>query len=293
MKITVITPSFNQGRYLEETIRSVLSQQYEQLEYIIIDGGSSDDSAAIIRKYASKLHYWISEPDRGQTHAINKGLQQAGGDVIHWVNSDDLMAEGSLQAIADAFADPSVMAFCGRSYIFGGQHEQFSSSPRGSLPYMFSKAQVDQPSTVFRREVYQHIPLDESLHYAMDLDLWFAFLCRYGNTHIAYSDSLLLKFREHESSKTISRQDEMLAERILLAEKWKQKILHKELPAPDPSVESQKKEICAGLSDFQAYQLLHSPYLSAEQRKNLLAAISTRHLAWRTRLELLKLRLSL
>ena len=100
-KITVLTPNYNYGHYLEETIRSVLLQGYPNLEYIIIDGESTDNSIEVIKKYEPWLTYWVSEPDRGQTHAINKGLEKATGEIFNWINSDDILMPGALFAIAN------------------------------------------------------------------------------------------------------------------------------------------------------------------------------------------------
>lgn len=102
-KISIVTPSFNQGTYIEDCICSILDQKYPDLEYFIIDGGSSDESVQIIRKYASQLSGWISEPDRGQSDAINKGLKQASGDLVAWLNADDYYLIGALQEIAQAY----------------------------------------------------------------------------------------------------------------------------------------------------------------------------------------------
>lgn len=113
-KISIVTPSFNQGKYLEKTILSVLEQDYPNLEYIIIDGGSTDNSVEIIKKYEKHLAYWVSEPDRGQSHAINKGFGHATGEILGWLNSDDYYAPGAPQAIAEAFlANPDVGAIVG------------------------------------------------------------------------------------------------------------------------------------------------------------------------------------
>ena len=100
-RISIVTPSYNQGQFIEETIRSVLLQGYPNLEYIIIDGGSTDNSVEIIKKYSPWLTYWVSERDRGQSHAINKGFEHASGDILGWLNSDDMLAMGSLRRVAE------------------------------------------------------------------------------------------------------------------------------------------------------------------------------------------------
>ena len=119
-KISIVTPSFNQGRFLEETILSVLNQNYDNLEYIIIDGGSSDETVDIIRRYEDRLAYWVSEKDRGQVHAINKGLERATGDIFAYLNSDDIYLAGAFNAVVGYFRDhPESDWICGDTLMFG------------------------------------------------------------------------------------------------------------------------------------------------------------------------------
>src|SRR5215210_2994897 len=103
MKLSIVTPSFNQGRFLEQTILSVLTQDHTDIEYIIIDGGSTDESVEVIRRYEDRLAYWVSEKDRGQAHAINKGLEKATGDVFAFINSDDTYLPGAFRAVVEYF----------------------------------------------------------------------------------------------------------------------------------------------------------------------------------------------
>ncbi|MEI7737070.1 MAG: glycosyltransferase family 2 protein, partial [Ferruginibacter sp.] len=123
-KISIVTPSFNQGHFIEETITSVLDQQYPNLEYIIIDGGSTDNTVEIIKKYATHLKYWVSEKDAGQANAINKGLQHCTGEIFNWLNSDDYLESGALQKIADTFADETVQMLAGKVRIFSETTEE-------------------------------------------------------------------------------------------------------------------------------------------------------------------------
>ena len=119
-KISIVTPSFNQGRFLEETILSVLNQRYPNLEYIVIDGGSTDESVDIIRRYENRLAYWISERDNGQVPAINKGLEQATGDIFAFINSDDVYLPGAFAAVAEYFENyPECEWVCGDTMMFG------------------------------------------------------------------------------------------------------------------------------------------------------------------------------
>ncbi|TWJ33024.1 glycosyltransferase family 2 protein [Geobacter argillaceus] len=177
-KISIVTPSYNQGKYLEKTILSVIEQGYPDLEYIIIDGGSTDESVEIIRKYEKHLAYWVSEPDRGQSHAINKGFARATGEIFGWLNSDDWYHPGTLQTVAEAFAaNPDAGAVVGAGemlYEETGKVNLVEPFPvtLESL-YRFVDRYFCQPSCLFTREAWQQCgPLDESLHLAMDLDLW-------------------------------------------------------------------------------------------------------------------------
>lgn len=178
MKISVITPSFNQGQFLEECILSVLNQGYSDLEYIIIDGGSSDSSVQIIEKYADKLAYWISERDNGQSEAINKGFLKATGEVVTWLCSDDAFVPGTLKKIYNEFKTSENVKL---GLIYGGTRlfnaEGFEKYDYGfrnnSLERYISGMAFPQPSSFFKLKYLKHVGyLDESLHYGMDYDLF-------------------------------------------------------------------------------------------------------------------------
>jgi glycosyltransferase involved in cell wall biosynthesis len=178
--ISIVTPSYNQGKYLENTILSVLNQNYHNLEYIIVDGGSTDNSVEIIKKYEKFLKYWISEPDEGQSNAINKGLRHATGDVLTWLNSDDYYMPGALHKVGEAVrANPEAGAFVGigREVDDTGKVTYFKEPPSEisvqSLFKWYDGGNFMQPSCFFRKAVWDVCgPLDESLHIAMDVDLW-------------------------------------------------------------------------------------------------------------------------
>lgn len=208
--ISIITPSFNQGHFIEETICSVLDQQYPNLQYIIIDGGSTDNSVEIIRKYEKHLHYWVSEKDSGQSDAINKGVAKATGEVINWLNSDDYYMPGALKLVGQAFEDKGVNVFCGKSRIFGHGLERISTGTdiyEGDLAKTIGWARIDQPETFFRRAAWDVIGgIDEQFHYLMDREFWIRYLCVYGLNNIQQSQEVLVNFRLHDNSKTISQQ---------------------------------------------------------------------------------------
>lgn len=221
-KISIITPSYNQGKYLEETINSVLSQNYQNLEYIIIDGGSTDNSLEIIKKYESNLDYWISESDNGQSHAINKGFKIATGDILGWLNSDDLLFPDSLLNIGSYFSgNPDCNFVVGdASFVDIDKNILFNK-------YAFSYSFMDllfynkgnylpQPSVFFSREALCEVGLlDESLHYTMDLELWL----RLRNKYNLYTLSEILSLlRQHNQAKTIKyNEDAMLeAEKVII-----------------------------------------------------------------------------
>lgn len=178
-RISIVTPSFNQVSYIEETIRSVLLQGYQNLEYIIIDGGSTDGSVEIIKKYEPWLTYWVSEKDRGQSHAINKGWQHGNGELVAWLNSDDYLEPGVLGRVASFFnqsKDLSPGIIYGRANIIDqGGNYLYSIGESFDLFRLFIELinPFPQPSVFITKEVLDRIGfLDESLHYSMDLDLF-------------------------------------------------------------------------------------------------------------------------
>jgi len=178
-KISIVTPSFNQGQYLEKTILSVLDQNYPNLEYIIIDGGSTDNSVDIIKKYEKHLKCWVSEPDRGQSHAINKGFEHATGDLMAWLNSDDYYMPGALHKVAEvAMAKPEAGAIIGAGQFVNesGKVKLYKEPAEVTLESLYDWLDIFhfmQSSCFFRKNVWDKCgPLDEQIHIAMDLNLW-------------------------------------------------------------------------------------------------------------------------
>jgi glycosyltransferase involved in cell wall biosynthesis len=199
-KISIVTPSYNQGQFIEETIRSVLLQGYPNLEYIVMDGGSDDETLEILEKYDPWIDYWESEPDDGQAHAINKGLRRATGDIHGWINSDDLLVSGALKTVALSFASTKADAITGGRLLID---EDSNVTGWGILPEFDPEKGGNtwaQESTFWRSNVYDKIGyVDESLNFAMDLDF---FLRMYRKLKIEKKDILLGSFRLHKNSKT-------------------------------------------------------------------------------------------
>lgn len=209
-KISIVTPSFNQGQYLEETILSVINQNYPNLEYIIIDGGSTDNSVEIIKKYEKHLKYWVSEKDRGQSHAINKGLEHCTGEIFNWLNSDDYYIDGTLFKIADLFLkNPLAHIFAGKEYLFTGDNQILSISNgtfvSKSITETIFLSLFDQPCSFLNFTIFKPLfPLDERFNYVMDADLYVRYLLEYGVNNILFIDEALNMFRLHENSKGVS-----------------------------------------------------------------------------------------
>lgn len=203
--ISIVTPSFNQGQYLEETILSVLNQDYPALEFFIIDGGSTDGSVEIIKKYAHRLTYWESKPDRGQSHAINKGFRMASGEIVAWLNSDDLLAPGALKVVAQAWQqNPGVGLITGQTEIIDQAGKPtgniFGSEPNVINSLLSSENPVSQPSTFFSTSALKEVGfLDETLHMSMDWDLWLRIGARFPMLFIT---KILSKSRTWEMTKT-------------------------------------------------------------------------------------------
>lgn len=210
-KISIVTPSFNQGRYIEQTIQSVLDQGYPNLEYIIIDGGSTDESVDIISKYEKHLHYWVSEKDAGQTDAINKGFAKCTGDVFNWLNSDDYYEPGALHKLAALFMkNERTDVVAGKEWGFQDLQPEDRILHAGSVVCSnvydtILTGIIDQPCTFFRRDrISQFFPLDISLRLVMDRQLWWQYLLCYGQENILLSDEVFTQFRLHAASKTVS-----------------------------------------------------------------------------------------
>jgi glycosyltransferase involved in cell wall biosynthesis len=209
-KITIVTPSFNQGEYIEETIRSVLLQGYPNLEYIIIDGGSDDNTVEIIKKYEQWITYWVSEPDKGQSDAINKGLNLSTGDLFNWLNSDDLLEPNALWALADAYVrNLQKEVFIGKLLYFGAKlaDSEDSMTIYDSVEKTMAFSGMTQQSLFFKTEIFKKLSgVNTVLYFCMDAELWLRYLIDTQTTDkIKMIEPVLAKFRVHDLAKSKNR----------------------------------------------------------------------------------------
>jgi glycosyltransferase involved in cell wall biosynthesis len=175
-RLTIITPSLNQGRYIERTIKSVLSQGYDDLEYIVMDGGSTDETVSVLERYSERISRWVSEPDDGQSNAINRGISHSTGDVIAYINSDDYYLPGALAKAMPLFEDGDVMWVAGACKYLHDTGEidtvWIPRRPVGPRPrYVHETWYVPQASSFWRRDVFDRVGLlREDLHYVFDTE---------------------------------------------------------------------------------------------------------------------------
>lgn len=215
-RITVVTPSFNQAGFLEETIRSVLEQGYPNLEYIIVDGGSRDGSVEIIQRYADRLAWWVSEPDRGQTDAINKGFARASGEILAWLNSDDTYLPGALfEAAAFLQENPQVGLVYGDANLVDAGGAVLGRFPARQTDYqqlLRGSVHIPQQAAFFRAALWKQVgPLDPTFYFAMDYDLWVRLA---KVSELRYHPRLWATFRLHGEAKTAASDDRCYPEML-------------------------------------------------------------------------------
>jgi glycosyltransferase involved in cell wall biosynthesis len=226
VKISIVTPSYNQGRFIERTIQSIVEQRGEfELEYFVRDGGSTDQTLEILRRYDGKLS-WSSERDGGQVDAINKGLRACSGDVVAWINSDDVLQPGALQRVAQAFDDPSIQWLHGRCDIIDENDRAIRHlvsaykhwcCTRYSYARLLTENFISQMTVFWRRSLMNEVGLlDQDLNFAFDYDLWLRFAKVSDPTYIRDS---LASFRWYRSSKSGSLYRSQFGEDYLVAER--------------------------------------------------------------------------
>jgi len=206
-KITIVTPSYNQAPFIEETIRSVLLQDYPNLEYIIMDGGSTDGSVKIIQRYSSFITSWVSQPDKGQSDALNRGFQKSTGEILAWLNSDDIFLPGTLHQVGAYFANHSEIDVIYGNAILTDETSRpigaVRSVPFNARAYIFNTVPIPAQSAVFwRRELFLKVGmLNEALNFSMDAELIAKFIdaqAKFAFLHVTFGT-----YRDHTLSKSL------------------------------------------------------------------------------------------
>ncbi len=247
--VSVVTPSLNQGRFIADTIESVLAQGYPHIEYLVVDGGSTDETLDVLRKYGNRLR-WVSESDQGQSAAINKGWRQTEGEIVAWLNADDTYLPGAIsRVVAFLQAHPEVDAVYGDcDYIdqAGRFLRRYPTRPYDYLDLVRNVVNyIPQPATFIRRRVLESVGyLDETLHYVMDFDYWL----RLGARHtLAYLPVRLATLRLHPEAKSVSKIVYFSAELIYV---YRRLFSLPDIPA---SVRSMQADIMSNVYYLAAY----------------------------------------
>jgi glycosyltransferase involved in cell wall biosynthesis len=214
--ISIVTPSFNQASHLEAALRSVLEQAYPNIEYIVIDGGSTDGSLDILRRYADRLAYWSSEPDSGQTDAVNKGFARAHGEILAWLNSDDVYLPGAIAEAVDYLTThPEVGMVYGQADYIGGDGRIIGRFPSALTDYRRLRqgyVHIPQQAAFFRARLWKMVgPLDPTFFFAMDYDLWVRIA---SVSRLAHMPRRWAGFRLHGQTKTLAAGDRCWPEMI-------------------------------------------------------------------------------
>lgn len=250
--VSIITPSFNQAAYLEQAIRSVLAQDYPSIEYLVVDGRSTDGSVEIIRRYAAQLAWWVSEPDRGQADAINKGLGRARGEILAWLNSDDLYLPGAVSsAVAALQADPAVSLVFSDAITIDPHGKPINRLQFGDwgLDELARFRIICQPAVFFRRSaIEQSGRLDPSYHFMLDHQLWLRIASRSRVHHVP--GELWAAARHHPAAKNVAQADGFSREIFRLL-RWME-------DHPDLSrlVKARRRKVQAGAYRLSARYLL-------------------------------------
>ncbi len=249
-QVSIVTPSYNQGAYLEQTILSVLQQDYPNIEYIIVDGASSDNSLEIIRKYADRIRWWVSEPDRGQAEAINKGMAHTGGGILGWINSDDTYLPGTITEVVSVFhQNPEIGLVFADVYSIDEKSEIFNTMRYGSytLEDLMCFRMIGQTSVFFRRAAWEKSGgLDQSYHYLLDHQLW---LKMAACTQVKYIPQVWSSARYHKEAKNKAYPLAFGKEAFRLVD-WMQA-----QPEFDKMLTNRKSKILAGAHRLNGYYL--------------------------------------
>lgn len=255
-KISIVTPSYNQGVFLEETIRSILLQNYPNLEYIVMDGGSNDESVEILKKYDKWITYWVSEKDKGQANAINKGIELCTGDIFNWINSDDYLAPMSLFYVVRTFTKGATVA--GKVHNFYNDNPAFKDIIQNSDlsidNFLSLKDTFHQPGVwCDMNNIRKAGKFSESSSYYFDRIYFTKYFLQFPQ--VIYNQNVLVHFRYHSSSKTI----------VIRDSKADELIEHYNMMLNDPAYNNYKKELQSALY----YQLLPEKHISQWEYENV------------------------